>query len=130
VSDLVLRYDPTDHCLRSTGEPPGIVVFAAPGGVPTLAIDYAFEPSTKPAGVTPIRFDEDGISPTSTAVSVEAAVEACVGDDELRHLFGIACQAVRDGAGVLLAAQDFAQLRAFVDLAEEYAEAIERRLDA
>lgn len=126
---LILRYDGADHCLRSTGEPPGIVVFAAPGGEPTLAIDYAFEPATKPAGVTQIRFDSEGMTATSTAVSVEEAVEACAGHDELRHLYAIACQAVRDGSGVLLAAQDFGQLRAFVDYAEQLAEVIEGRLN-
>lgn len=126
---LILRYDEADHVLRSTGETPGVVVFAFPDEIPSLAIDFAWEPTSSPAGVTTATMYPEGIAPTATAVSIEDCVEGCVGDDELRHLYGIACQAVRDGAGILLAAQAFPALRKLVDYAEELAEAIEKRLE-
>jgi hypothetical protein len=128
--ELTIRYDEADHCLRSTSaELPGIVVFAFPNRQPSFAIDYAFEPTATPPGVTPVSMEEEGIGSTATAVSIEEVVEGCAGHDELRHLYGIACQAMRDGSGVLLASQEFAVLRDLVNFVEEVAQAIEEKLD-
>lgn len=129
MGSLTLRYDESEHVLRSTNETPGVVVFAFPDREPSLAVDYAWETSRQARGVTTVTMHPEGIAPTATAVSIEDCVAGCVGADELRHLYGIACQAVRDGAGVLLAAQEFATLRELVDYVEKLAGAIEDRLD-
>lgn len=130
MSDLVLRYSESEHSLRSTGDPPGIVIFAYPGGHPALAIDYAYEPERYPEGVTTMTMHEEGISPTATVVAAEDLVKACIGGEELRHLYAFASQAVRDVVPIFLAAQNFDALRETVDFVHDLAAAIEWRLDS
>ena len=114
-----LRYNEAERALRSTGEPPGVVIFACPEGHWSFAIDRGWDPMREPSGETVVTMYEDGISPTAEPLALKDAVEACVSDDDLRHLYMIACHAHRDALTMLLAAERFDLIRQLTDFVEE-----------
>ena len=132
TADLVIRYSASEHSLRSTGDLAGVLVVSRLGGLePTLAVDSSYDPELYPlpTGSTTATFQEDGISPTATPVDAGDVVDACIGDQELRHLYALVGQGLRDGLPILLGAQAFDAVRAMVDLVEDVAAKVESRLE-
>jgi hypothetical protein len=125
---IVIRWSPSENTLRSTGEPPGVIVLAFPDGHPTFAIDRGWEPHTAPPGTTTADWFEEGISPLAEPVSIEDAVEACFGREEVKHLYQLGAQTFHMAIQVMLGAQAFDAMRELVAFMEDLADAVNERL--
>lgn len=126
---IVIRWAQTEHVLRSTGEPAGILVLAFPEGRPSFAIDRAWEPGMGPPGATVVEDFDAGISPLAEAFDVADVVAACFSRLELEQLWLWTLQQFHVASQALFARQKFDEARALVDWAEEVAKAIDARAE-
>lgn len=96
---LTIRYDAAGKVLRSTDEPPGILVAVYPGDTPaTFAVDPNFEPESvpRPDGGTSVilgigadkRFDE--MIEHLAMVDVVDVLDGCAGKRELQSCWTLA----------------------------------------
>lgn len=105
MSGLLIRWDTTEHVLRSVGDPPnGIVCMGTPDDVASWLIDAQFDPARAVApvvGLVTLQAEpsETGAGPDSTVVPPADLVAACEGPAEagslvmfLASALGYACQ--------------------------------------
>lgn len=126
---IVIRWSPEENTLRSTGEPPGVVVLAFPGGSPAFAIDRGWEPHTAPPGTTTADFFAEGISPLAEAIATDDLVEACFDRAAVAHLYQLGAQTFHMAIQVMLGAQAFDAMRELVEFMENLAFLVNERLE-
>lgn len=120
-----LKFEYTPHKLRSVGGPPnGIIGVAMPDGEPTIVVDPHWDPDGKG---TQVLLYENGAPESATAIDVEDAVAACVGDQEMAVLYAMVVHSATVATKMYLSVTAFDLVRKNIDLAESIAVAIDER---
>lgn len=127
--ELTIRRDSNEKCLRSVGEPPGIIAMIIHDGTPSFAVDPGFQPTPGLEGAVIQRHPgQDPAANGVTAVDVADVVDGCTDAEALASLLGIAINSAQVSIYEIgMRAGRWPAVHAQVDLLERTVELVNAR---